>query len=356
MVRRDQSLDLIRAFAVSLVIFHHYFQLVEINDVPKIMKLSITFVVNYGAYGVQLFFVVSGYILITKYNQIPSFSKFILLRYTRLLPMLFIVIVLNNLFSLITNYKTTSPINSIPSIMILDPQILNIIFRTTEFHWVDNSFWSLFAEIRFYILFGFLLKFFNRMRINDKRLLLLSFFLSVKIVYVISDELSLESLHRLVFWLFIPDYCLYFLIGICLAPIGDFSKNYKLKFALFLTLIFVLENYQYVLNHGGELSSNLIVNIFYILFVYIIFFVARKVSNTLPNFANIPNLIGKPSYVSYLIHQNAFLFFINLSPQIYSNLFFIVLFYTFIILFSYLLSTFLEQKMIKSLRKIVISK
>ena len=63
---RDYSLDLIRALAVTLVIFHHFFQEINYSKYPFFVQHVIQFFIVHGAYGVQLFFAVSGYIMISK--------------------------------------------------------------------------------------------------------------------------------------------------------------------------------------------------------------------------------------------------------------------------------------------------
>jgi peptidoglycan/LPS O-acetylase OafA/YrhL len=135
---RDYSLDLIRAIAVTLVILHHFFQEINYSHYPFFVQQFIQFFISHGAYGVQLFFAVSGYIMISKYATIMSLFKYMVLRYTRLVPMLSVIILFNLVLFKVSQTHDVDILSILPSILIIEPEIFNSVFNTTTYKWIDD--------------------------------------------------------------------------------------------------------------------------------------------------------------------------------------------------------------------------
>jgi peptidoglycan/LPS O-acetylase OafA/YrhL len=354
---RDYSLDLIRAIAVTLVIFHHFFQEVQYSKYPPISQYLIKFFVNYGAFGVQLFFAVSGYIMISKYSNISSLRQYTLLRYTRLIPMLTIVVMIDLLISFLTNPSKTDIINIIPSILIIDPQIFNVIFDSERFHWVDNSFWTLFVEIRFYLIFGLLMKISKSLSLHRKIIFISTLCMFSQLLYITSGVLKMDLLHKICFWVLIPHYFIYFLFGIILYSI-KLSKDFRLiAIICFLAAIFLfVQKTDSTLTWGNSfdlLTEQSITAILYFVFILIIFPLSSILSSRLPQINVISRTIGTPSYTSYLLHQNLFLILFPLFTNYLDELFFSVIFFLFVISTSFILSARIEPRLIRSLRTII---
>ena len=354
---RDYSLDLIRALAVTLVIFHHFFQEVQYSKYPLIIQYLMKFFIDYGAFGVQLFFAVSGYIMISKYNNISSVRKYILLRYTRLIPMLSIVVMIDLLILFLTNPSKTDIINIIPSILIIDPQIFNVIFDSERFYWVDNSFWSLFVEIRFYLIFGLLMKISKPLSLHRKIILISTLCMFSQLLYIASDVLNMELLHKLCFWILIPNYFIYFLFGIILYATKS-SKDLRLIVILFfLIFIFLVvektDSSPTWRNSLDFFTEQSITSIFYFMSIFVVFLFSRLLSSRLPRTDVISKIIGAPSYTSYLLHQNLFIILFPFFTNYLDGLFFSVIFFLFVISTSYFLSARIEPNLIRSLRNII---
>ena len=348
---RDYSLDLIRALAVTLVIFHHFFQEINYSKYPFFIQHVIQFFVAHGAYGVQLFFAVSGYIMISKYETITSLFKYMVLRYTRLVPMLSVTVVFNLVLFTAFQKQDVDILGSLPSILIIDPQIFNSVFNTDTFKWVDDSFWTLFVEIRFYLLFGLIMKILGSRSLMVKKICLSVLCLFSQITYIASDVLNLELIHKLSFWILIPDHFIYFLIGVILY--SPKSMNTRSLFIYLLPLEFVYVIMQLVKNpfsRNDLLSQHAITLILYFSFIFFAFYISKQLINKFTTLKIFANWIGFPSYISYLMHQNLFLFLFPYFSKKFDHVIFCLLVYFLITMISIFLSKNIEPKLIYLMR------
>ena len=150
--KRNVELDAVRGIAVLMVVLHHFLQ---IFSLPANLNWFSQFFINFGQYGVELFFIVSGFVIFSSYPEIRSIKNFILQRVTRLIPALGLAISINFIIAVVQG-KINSKLllSSISSFLIIDPNLLNRIFGTSYFSWIDNSYWTLFIEMTFYINYG----------------------------------------------------------------------------------------------------------------------------------------------------------------------------------------------------------
>jgi peptidoglycan/LPS O-acetylase OafA/YrhL len=87
------SMEGLRGFAVTLVFFHHYTVQSQLIGLPRGAASSFAAIFhNYGNLGVELFFVLSGYLIYgTLVRKAPSFIQFIARRYQRIYPAFLVV-------------------------------------------------------------------------------------------------------------------------------------------------------------------------------------------------------------------------------------------------------------------------
>jgi peptidoglycan/LPS O-acetylase OafA/YrhL len=141
------ELDGIRAFAIIWVVSSH----LEFN--------------TEGFYGVDVFFVLSGYlitqVLLESQSKSSHFKKFYIGRFARLFPILFIYVLIGWILSstlLSEWFNISQPLTALF-------QIKNFYPLAAGNHDVWAHTWSLSAEEQFYVLWPFLLFFFiNKMR------------------------------------------------------------------------------------------------------------------------------------------------------------------------------------------------
>lgn len=154
-----KGLDGLRGLSILLVIISHIFFDTELNKQTSI-----------GLIGVQIFFVISGFLITTLLLKEKSVYQTIHLRFffirraLRILPVfllfLSVVFVLNSIFHL-----GISRLNFITSILFLK----NLPIQT-GIEWYTGHLWSLCVEEQFYLIFPFLISF---LPVNKYRKLLI---------------------------------------------------------------------------------------------------------------------------------------------------------------------------------------
>ena len=153
---RVNVLDVLRVVAVIMVILSHYY--LNYPDVGR--------KVAWGALGVQLFFIISGFVIYASLENTKNYRDFIVKRFLRLSPAMFICSTIIFVFFRFfytgegyTNSKLLS--NYLIANTFIDPTFINVFFGRVRYYYLDGAFWSLWVEIGFYTLIG-LLYFINK--------------------------------------------------------------------------------------------------------------------------------------------------------------------------------------------------
>jgi len=155
-----KSLDFLRGVAALGVVLYHYSGLL----LPTLNPNYLTPILSYGEYGVQIFFVISGFIIpfsMKKSNYtISDFWKNLYRRYIRLAPPAYIAMLFSILIYFSAIIVLKRPIDGIswPG-MNLQAIIGNLTFSAPliQSSWYNPVFWTLAIEFQFYILIGLLL-------------------------------------------------------------------------------------------------------------------------------------------------------------------------------------------------------
>ncbi len=140
---RQYNIDILRGIAALAVTYYHLAMFGGFN-------LGLQNSGKYGYLGVQIFFVISGFILPfslhNKTYHITNFPKFLLKRILRLDPPYLISIVIGIILALVT----TRPIISTPA-LLLHLGYLNAI---TGYQWLSPVYWTLAIEFQFILFLG----------------------------------------------------------------------------------------------------------------------------------------------------------------------------------------------------------
>ncbi|MCA1632216.1 MAG: acyltransferase [Acidobacteria bacterium] len=175
---RIEVLDFLRGVAALAVVFHHFFRVLE----PGALR-SASF---YGQLGVQVFFVISGFIIPYSLYRggytLRNYGTFVLKRVIRLDPPYVVTVVLIILLGVLSWYV---PFQKDQVFQVTLPQVLlhfayvNVFFG---YPWLSDVFWTLAIEFQYYLLIGLA---FPLVFSRDARVRLLSFAALGSLAFVI---------------------------------------------------------------------------------------------------------------------------------------------------------------------------
>lgn len=304
-MQRIKYLDGLRGIAILLVILYHalgvegYENAFHYNHKYNEFPLF-----KYGFLGVELFFLISGFVILMTLEKSKNFINFIYKRWIRLFPAMFIATILSyTTVSIFYERPFGHPniYSIIPGLIFIDPILLGKLFNY-EFIKLVGSFWSLYVEMMFYIIFGLSFFLFKR----NKALIIL-FSLYIYAVIGLYYPLKFSNLFVYYGW---------FTSG-CLAYLYITGKNKKYLLLSIITF-FISLYFTYILYSNTEQIFPIMeysifgILITFLFFIPIIFEKSRSfIGNRLFLF------IGFISYPLYLIHENFMISMIT-KLQIYN--------------------------------------
>lgn len=160
---RIPHLDALRGIAILLVIFFHTYA-----RWPEIMPYGSRYenfpVFTYGWLGVNLFFLISGFVILMTLEKCGTFQSFLKRRWLRLFPSMLIVSIVI-LFT--ARFLSERPMgipriqDFIPGVTFIHPFLLEK-FSGIRIESLEGAFWSLYVEFSFYIIFGLLFFIFKK--------------------------------------------------------------------------------------------------------------------------------------------------------------------------------------------------
>lgn len=274
---RLKELDAIRGLAALFVVLYHYtYRYYEIY--PSENKLPFSFEI--GHYGVQAFFIVSGFVIFMTLEKTTRSLDFVVHRFIRLYPAYWI--------SVFITFFLVALLFSLPGRETTFLEFLaNLSMVHTQFAIpsVDGVYWTLLFELKFYswMLLLYQFKFLNKIEFVSIGVLSIALFSNLfgvdkTLIYKIANQA------------FIFEYISYFISGIMFYKI--YSKHTTIFTYIALGLALLTSLY---INHFDYT--------YVILIIYIIFFLLA--------FHKLKLIAWKPlfflwsiSYALYLIHQN----------------------------------------------------
>lgn len=164
-------LTTIRFFAASLILLFH----LEIRWPLTFLPQHIANVLNQGAIGMSLFFVLSGFVLAYNYDglqPIKKYKDFIIRRFARIYPIYcFAALLLLPWLGLaIANHSMVFVTSRYAFIFFTNIFLIQGWFPQLFSYWNDNASWSLSVEAFCYVLFPIIL--YGLQLVNEKKLLL----------------------------------------------------------------------------------------------------------------------------------------------------------------------------------------
>ncbi len=155
---RLHFLDGLRGTAIILVILFHAYSDTWDVFLPYHDQYHDFFIFKYGNYGVQLFFLISGFVISMSLEKCNSFGNFMFRRWLRLFPAMLIVSLIILITAPLLSARPMGMPNVgdlIPGLTFVEPEAFQSIFNNHQ-KLIEGSFWTLFVEVKFYIVAGLL--------------------------------------------------------------------------------------------------------------------------------------------------------------------------------------------------------
>jgi len=332
---RIDYLDGLRGVAILLVLgFHAYARW------PEIVPYGDTYqnfpIFKLGWLGVQLFFLISGFVIFMTLDKTTTFRLFIYKRWIRLFPAMILasLLIYISLFLLEARPAEDSNVLSlIPGLTFIEPGWWSK-FLGIKIHPLEGAFWSLYVEFKFYVLAGLIYFVLGRNSLTPSLFILFVGSLGVSYISGVTDIQVVNILQKIcnalslkhfgwfcsgaAFYLYQQtknESCYFLSVGIAIISSIFMGSVYAIIAALMIT---------------GLFATSLRVGI-----------VQRLLTQRVFMF------FGFVSYPLYLIHENAMIsMIVELSPHLlWLNMFFYPLIPIAVLsLISFLIAKIFESK------------
>lgn len=285
MTVRIKELDALRGIAALFVVFFHY--TMGRPEAHWGFKLGVT--------GVDLFFIISGFVIFMSIQKVSSGKEFAVNRFTRLYPTYWACATVTYIAQLIGNqwFHHTN-----------DPGLVHYLVNLTMFqHYfkvgdLDGPYWTMILEMVFYICMFFLLVFKQVKHVLWYGLGLL-FMIALYCMW-------LENYYPGINWDFVYWFHLFthfplFLAGIVfyriIHGVGKWHVNYGILALCFVVQSNLFDNFPKAADFISHTEYMMILGFYFLLFIL---FVNHKLGFIVSK----PTLFfGKISFALYLVHQ-----------------------------------------------------
>jgi len=285
---RFYEIDMLRfVAAISVMLYHYGFRgqaSDNLTDMPYPYAVSF---VKYGYLGVNLFFIISGFVIFMTASQ-GSVRRFCISRLVRLYPAFWVCCTITFIVTLVAGgVRFSASWHDYAVNMTMLSGFLNVKS-------IDGSYWSLFVEIKFYALV-FIVLIFRQMHHSK---VLLGFWLAMVII------ISQWSI-RYVGYFIIPDYAAYFVAGAMFYLVYFegicFYKLFIIMISFLVALVGAInKNIEMTENYHSQFDETIIA-IILALFYMIFFLISTGRTRSLSSESWV--LLGALTYPLYLIHQ-----------------------------------------------------
>jgi|SRR5665213_451786 len=312
---RISYLDGMRCVAVAGVLFFHYFvRWAPQHNLESLYPYgglwSRVRLFKLGYFGVELFFMISGFVITLTLVQCRNWQEFAARRYARLAPAMLLFSAVTFIADrIIPNNPFHAELSAFTSTLtFIDPRLLNLVFSTHGFTDMDGSYWTLYVEVKYYVIAG-AVYYFNRQTFV-RNMVLVSSLMVFGLLLVEAAMPGLSEWYRL---LLIPEFIPWFVLGIglYLHYTGATRSRWLGMIALALLQLFCLG---YFHNHFHITSWALAIP-----GLLAAFFLAAMHSAMLQRLLSAKPLVavGISSYGLYLLHQHFGVAIIHALPNFF---------------------------------------
>jgi peptidoglycan/LPS O-acetylase OafA/YrhL len=276
------ELDALRGIAAMIVLishyswaYHHYFNILK----PEKIYFK------YGDWGVQFFFIISGFVIFMTLEKVATVREFALARFFRLYPVYWICMFLTLTFLYFLPFPNWGPFSIV--VILKNLTMLQGFMRTNH---VDQVYWSLCIEVAFYAIMGFV--FYIKKMKQIELVCLLWLILSLVVIYF---DFPLK---KYVVVLLILKYAPLFISGIMFYKIKNGIAtvwNHLLVIASFV--VFLLIIYTDRIQYDLDFIPFILILIVYATFYFLMYNTSKILRNPILLF------LGSISYPLYLLHN-----------------------------------------------------
>lgn len=283
--KRLLELDAMRGIAALMVVFFHF--TVDRPEAQLGYKLGIT--------GVDLFFIISGFVIFLTISGTKHWMDFVVSRFSRLYPAYWTAVLLTTLSIGLANYFSGESSGGLVYESLGNLTMFNYYLKIPN---LDGSYWTLIIEMQFYILILVIF----RLKQLDKIVLIGAAGLAFVLFnhFVISQVSPYLFKVSRGFYQFINHLPLFF------SGVLFYKIKFQQRSPLLLALVVLCYISQLILFYDGGKAMLYITRLEYapfLTFYYIIFSLyAFNVKLPIVNRATI--YLGSISYSLYLVHQH----------------------------------------------------
>lgn len=282
-------LDYARFFAaLSVVFFHYFYNGITNGKVTSIEKTWVADAASYGHFGVQFFFIISGYVIFFSIKN-KSATSFMKSRLKRLYPTYWFAVLFTSFFAFMWAQGTDLAV-TIKQVLIN----LTMLHKFVGVPSVDGVYWTLVYEIVFYAIVFLTLLFGNLKKV-------LGFLIAWPLLIIIANYFGKT------FFIF-DMYFLYFVIGAMFALLKN--KGIKTSVALSVLALSVVAAYFQMYEAGIQKGNNILI-VSGIYLAMLGFFTLLNIDKfrtiSLPRAQD----LGGMTYPLYLIHAHFGYMFLN---------------------------------------------
>lgn len=295
---RLYEIDLLRfVAALSVVLYHYAFRGHAADNMTVMPYPSIAPVAKYGYLGVDMFFMISGFVIFMTVSA-GSARRFVISRVVRLYPAFWVCCTVTFIVSLIAG-GAVYPVSWYQYAINM-----TMLGGLTKVEYIDSVYWSLFLEMKFYALVFILLI----LRKMDAAKNLLGLWLIIVIA------LSQWKI-RYIGFVFIPEYAHYFIAGAMFYLVHKQGVCFYKMFIIIVSYVVAIKAaLEKALSMGVHYHTQFeTITIIIAISVFYIIFLLMSTGFT-KNFSSERwLLLGALTYPLYLIHQNIGYMIFNLA-------------------------------------------
>lgn len=286
-----------RGLAILLVVLYHAYSRWDglVNYDSAISNFP---AFKFGLSGVWLFFMISGFVILMTLERTGSATEFLKKRWLRLFPAMFLCSALVLITAPLLPHRPAGIPDAkdfLPGVFFTEPSWINYAFNV-ETKSLEGAFWSLYVEVRFYILSAILYFFCNPKRYTSTLSLIFIATMLMRSAAKISNNPEIEHVSNALKSMGFTYYG-WFATG---AYLYEFRKTGATKNVWLASIMAALSSASQLTTSTGHVISCLAVSLLFIGSEFCD--TARRIlSNGLLKW------VGFISYPLYLIHENAML-------------------------------------------------